>query len=907
MSALPSGRVLGGAGRLLVAAVLAAGCRVACSAEDAVGPASPGIATQLRAEALLRLARAGELADAETDEAARLLTSDDPFVRGPAEWALATRVEAENRTQKPVWPRADAPEWFRRWTEVPAASLLEMDYVRQAVQQGIHRDPARLRQAADAALARARASLADAQASGGDAQTTARAEAALRKMDALRRALEETADLPECQRLWLAFREAGRIVLLAHPAAYAGDILFVTSYPGHSLQNITGACYPWTQKPGGDICIQAGPAPEASCRELLQGRLGPGHVHGIDLWWDGDRVVFGYARQPDWPPRFDTESGDFSFELRKDQPPTHLFEMRIDGDGLRQLTDDPHWSDFEPTYCATGEIVFASDRSARSSECGKFSADHTVVNLYGCQPDGSGIRQLNDNKDIDRYPHSLDDGRIAYTHWEYQERHFFEVHAAWSIRPDGTGADVLANQHLGVPFGLRDVRSVPGGALVAVAAGHHTLAYGPLVRVEPRRGANRVAGIASLTPQVVPQEGPAPKQTVAEGGVHDGGGLWQTPWALSPRHFLAAYTYGPTTAGKPSGLFAVYLLDAFGNKELIHRDRLLSCSCPMPLRPRAVPPVLPPMANPASPYATAYVSDVYRGLPGVPRGSVKGLRILQHVGWPLDVEVGAMRWIPGNAWEAHFGYWSWSPTRVIGTVPVAADGSAWFTVPAGTAVYFQAIDDREMEIRRMRSSVTFQAGEVRGCVGCHETEAEAAVASADHAAFPQGEPAAPQPPPWGAERLLDYESLVQPILDRHCTRCHGTEQPAGGIELSARRLPDGFLQSYRSMFGLAWGESSSVPLLTAIASNRAPGQLVAVSDRFSGASVSQPGQFGSARSRLVLAMADSNHRDEVQLTPDAWTTLVTWIDANAPYYGTFLRKRDFDGKLLPQPVRMAAP
>ena len=890
---------------LTVAAWLFGGA-YACAGEAGNLPVA-----QQRAFELLNAAQSRQLSDRLADEAAAALTANAPFVRGLAEWAIATRVEGDNRGPKLVWPAATAPAWFERWQQLPPHSLLELDYVRQAVQTGIYRDVEALKRSADGIIARAK----DVAALGNGAASEP-ARKAIDALSALRRDMDRgPATLADCQRLWLAMRRTARAVALAQPGAEIASLLFVKLHPGHSLQNITGACYPWTHKPGGGICIQAGLTPGDACRELLAARLGPGHVHGIDLSWNADRVVFGYARQPAWPPRHNTESGSMSFELRKEQPPTRLFEMRLDGSGLRQLGEDCPWNDFEPTYTAADDVVFASDRSGRSSECGMFSADHTVVNLYRYSADGKDLRRLNDNKDIDRYPHSLDNGLIAYTHWEYQERHFMEVHAAWSIRPDGTGADVLANQHRGAPYGLRDIRSVPQGALVAVATGHHTLAYGPLVLVRPERGPNHATSIVSITPEVKPQEGPPPARTVAEGGVRDGGGVWQTPWALSEKCFLAAYTYGPVKAGQPAGSFAIYLVDVFGNKELLHRDPLISCTYPMPVRPRQRPPVMPDRSDPSQGYATAYVADVYRGLDGVQRGTVKSLRIMQHVGWPLTLDAGAHRWIPGNAWEPRFGFWSWSPTRVIGTVPVAEDGSAWFKTPANTAVYFQALDERGLEVRRMRSNVTFQPGEVRGCVGCHETRsaAVASLAPLRGAAAAQdlvgmGEPHTPAPPPWGDDTLLDYERHVQPLLDRHCVRCHGQESPQGGVEFTARRAPDGFLQSFRTMFGLKWADETpfgkSGALLRKMAVNEAPGQLVAISDRFSGSSVTRPRQFGSAKSRLILALADTNHRSEVALGPDDWITLVTWVDANAPYYGTYLKKRDDSGRPLVSPVRV---
>ena len=62
---------------------------------------------------------------------------------------------------------------------------------------------------------------------------------------------------------------------------------------------------------------------------------------------------------------------------------------------------------------------------------------------------------------------------------------------------------------------------------------------------------------------------------------------------------------------------------------------------------------------------------------------------------------------------------------MIGTVPLEADGSAYFKVPVDQAVYFQLLDENQMELRRMRSFISFQPGEQRACVGCHETKAVA--------------------------------------------------------------------------------------------------------------------------------------------------------------------------------------
>ena len=545
-------------------------------------------------------------------------------------------------------------------------------------------------------------------------------------------------------------------------------MVFIRRYAPHTVANITRA-YSWRYKPGGDLQVLDGLQPDAPTRDLIDGRLGPGHVRGMDLGWDGTRIVFSYARQPHWPPRVDTTNyyveGTHVWQLRQEQEPMRLYEIASDGSRLVQRTHDPYWSDFEPTWTATDDIVFSSDRAGRSQQCGAFEYDHSSFNLYRLTTDGQ-IRLFTDSKDTDRYPHSLDNGLIAFTRWEYQERHFMEVHSVWTARPDGTAADALYKHHMPAPLGLRDVRSMP-----------------------------------------------------------------------------------------------------------------------IPLRPRPRPPVFPETTDPDLTYATMVLDDVYQGMDQERGGRVAYLRVAQRVGWPYTPEHGQMTYISGDAWARQFGFWSWAPVRVIGDVPVEADGSAHFLIPANTAVYFQALDRNRMEIRRMRSMVSGQPGEVRGCVGCHETRA-VSVAPRGQELLALSRPASvPAAPPWGAERLLGYEWLVQPIFDRHCLPCHGHEDPAGGLELTSRPAEDGFLQSFRSLFSPR--ESTT----------EQDDPLISVSNRFSDSRVTQPREFGSHRSRLVRVLQeDPRHADEVALSETEWTALLMWIDANAPYYDTFYNKRPEGGR-----------
>lgn len=187
------------------------------------------------------------------------------------------------------------------------------------------------------------------------------------------------------------------------------------------------------------------------------------------------------------------------------------------------------------------------------------------------------------------------------------------------------------------------------------------------------------------------------------------------------------------------------------------------------------------------------------------------------------------------------------------------------------------------------------------------------------------EPSMPKPPPWGDVAILDYEKLIQPIMARHCVRCHGEKDPAKGLELSDTRDPYGFVQSYRSLFGInkdmptplgegyreAYAEIPSLKpeegaLYEAVkAAIYTPGGLLCLSNHMSGPEVTQPKQFGSHRSRFVLSLLnDEAHRKDMALSADEWETLVTWVDANAPYHATYFQYFDAQGKLLPHAKRV---
>jgi mono/diheme cytochrome c family protein len=678
------------------------------------------------------------------------------------------------------------------------------------------------------------------------------------------RQLANTARDEKHRQAYLRERWAVRRLALANPLLNFEQLLIVKRFTQETMPDVCLNHMPWVSRPGGDICVLSGWKGEGlpQVRPLLAGALGPGHVHGADLWWDGSRVVFGYARSKSEQPvkGFPQRLGH---EARLTTEPIHIFEIGIDGRGLRQLTESDIWSDLDPTYLPSGDVAFVSDRCECSLQCNEMDKDETSCNLYVMHGDGSRIRRLSVSKDGDYMPHTLNDGTIAYTRWEYLERDWANVQSLWFIRPDGTGADALFKQHFNDPWSLEDVCPIPGSAkLACIAAGHHTLAVGPLVIIDHHQGINEPSGIGIVTPGVLPPEGGMSGQPVPEGGVAVHGGFFATPGALSETTFLVSYNYGGET--DPTG-YAIYLVDVFGTQELLYRDASISSWRPVPLRPRPRPPILPDNTDLSKSYAVCSLANVAQGVPGVDPKSIRYLRLSEGVQWPYGKKYGGQRYEP----DAKCTNINWTPVRVLGTVPIEPDGSAHFRVPADTAVYFQLLDANQMELRRMRSFISFQPGETRSCTGCHESRA-----AAPHQAtrtFPMAsarEPSILTPPPWG-DWPVSFLRDIQPILNRHCVGCHSGLRPAAGLDLYGGLTP-GYNRAFESISAR---------------------NLVQRSNVHDDARVTMPLAFGSHKSRLVEVLKSGSCSKRAKLSSDDWLRLVTWIDTNAPYHDGFINKR----------------
>jgi hypothetical protein len=258
---------------------------------------------------------------------------------------------------------------------------------------------------------------------------------------------------------------------------------------------------------------------------------------------------------------------------------------------------------------------------------------------------------------------------------------------------------------------------------------------------------------------------------------------------------------------------------------------------------------------------------------GVAKGAVKKLRIVESPekrGWCGGSDLSG-KWF-GQGFQAPGMNWhDFTAKRILGTVPVETDGSAYFSVPSDTFIFFQLLDRDGMMIQSMRSGTVVQSGEKTGCVGCHDNRL--AIPQAQLVmTLAQGRAPSAIEPWYGPPRSFSFIKEVQPVLDRHCVKCHDFGKPAGGKLVLAGDRDPFFNAAYTEL----WRKGYIKPI------GAGP------------ASIQQPYTWGAHPSRLVQILreghpADSKGpaRDQLMLDKESIDRIITWIDINAPYYPTY--------------------
>lgn len=626
----------------------------------------------------------------------------------------------------------------------------------------------------------------------------------------------------------------------------------VSEYIGMPRQS--SKCNPGIEQPfawDNEIAVLPLAAPQSPLRTVFHSE-GNRLITDVDLHWDADRLLFAMPGTHDkW----------------------HVFQMSCDGQDLRQLTptDQPDVHSYDPCYLPNGDIAFVSTAPLQGVPC---NAGVIVGMMYQMDAQGGNIRQICFEQDHSYCPTVLNDGRILYLRWDYTDTPHVWNRVLFSMNPDGTGQREYYGSNSYWPNSVFFARPIPGhpSRIAGIVTGHHVGRVGELVLFDPEQGTHEASGVV----QRIPGYGKKVEPLIEDKLTQHSWPKFTHPYPLSDKYFLVACK--PTE----DSLWGIYLVDVFDNLVLLREEEGQALLEPIPLRKTPRPPVIPSLVKRDRDDATVYLRDVYSGpgLQGIPRGQVKKLRVFTyHFGYQqlagIDHRVGA-----DGPWEIK---------RVLGTVPVEADGSAFFRIPAKMPISLQPLDGQGQALALMRSWMTAMPGETLSCAGCHEPRKE--IPPDGNALALKRTPAEIEP--WhGPPRGFSFQREVQPVLDKYCVACHNGTAQADGTTPVDLRGDQGRYVVFRS------GDPeplivSGVPKAELIKKYRAVFEpsyvtlrsLVRVGGLESDLHLLPAMEFHASTTELVQMLVKGHHN--VRLDEEAWDRLVTWIDLNAPCHGTW--------------------
>lgn len=532
-------------------------------------------------------------------------------------------------------------------------------------------------------------------------------------------------------------------------------------------------------------------------------------------------------------------------------------------------TDDMH-----PCYLPDGGIVFVSTRAEYGTLCD--APDHlSSAIMHRMDGDGTNIRPLSNSAVSEFSPSIMEDGRILYTRWEYVDKGQLGVKCLWAMRPDGSGSSEIYGNDIRFPPTFLHGRQIPGKPhLVSFLGTPHfpQSGIGTVILADLTKDIRTREPMRYITPHVdIRQEGGWNQLRDGKWGRDQNGPLYMDPYPLSEDDYLVAHN--PDRPWSDPTAYGLYLINADGDHGLIHREEDSSCWQPVPLVRRKCPPILPGQLNPdlaAKGLAECLVQDVHFGMTGVGHGEVKHLRVMEQVPRPWD---SRRFWENGAAHTSLVGGPSLSVKVMWGVVPVEEDGSAHFYVPANRNIYLQALDEDYRELQRERTYVNYMPGETRSCIGCHERPHDTPPARATPP-LAMKKPASmpgPQPGDTTGRQVIHFPSYIQPVLDRHCIDCHGSESKSG---LDLRGIDEG-------LYSRSWKAFRRGGMVPTFAEN---------SD-WDGTEYAPPKSIGSHRSRLFEILQDADHKD-LTLSLAEMVRFATWIDASGVFYGSYWGRRD---------------
>jgi hypothetical protein len=409
--------------------------------------------------------------------------------------------------------------------------------------------------------------------------------------------------------------------------------------------------------------------------------------------------------------------------------PWCIWEMKADGTGARQIScgaagaRQPVYQSTVYTITATNvepwvQVAFVGDDPGERDEAGV--APHT--SLWSCKTDGTALRRLTFNLSSDVDPVILPDGRMVYAGWLRSPGSGDRV-ALLGVNEDGTDYQTYAGEQ-----GLR-VKQMPAPT-----------ANGLVAFVESDRIAGDGSGRLASVSQVRPLH--SYRSLTSEGD-----GLFRAPSALPDGRVLVAWR--PASG---EGRFGIFRFDpATGAREKAFDDPAWHSVAAKLVAPRPVPDARSSVVREDDPEGKLFAVDVNVHDLGasLPRGTAKSLRVVEGVPASADQPVGR---------------------RLLGTIPLAGDGSFQVQIPADTPVQLQLLDADGLAIRSSAWLWVRNHGQ-QGCLGCHE-DPERTPPNRFVKALASPAPVLNLPP--DKRRRVTYAD-VAPVVEQKCITCHGRD------------------------------------------------------------------------------------------------------------------------------------
>ncbi|MFI3293418.1 MAG: SUMF1/EgtB/PvdO family nonheme iron enzyme [Rikenellaceae bacterium] len=555
-------------------------------------------------------------------------------------------------------------------------------------------------------------------------------------------------------------------------------------------------------------------------------------VTDLMLHWDSDKLLFTSIN---------------------DRGLWDVFEMGIDGSNLHEVinNDEPDLEFTDGTFLPNGKYMATSNIGYNAVPC--VHGTDPVGNMVLFDPADNSMRRLTFDQDANWNPVVANNGKVMYVRWEYTDLTHYFSRITMHMNPDGTEQKSLYGSGAFFPTSTFDIQPLPGegSAFIGIASGHHGVARsGRLMIFDPAKSRDRFEGIV----QEIPFSTRQIKPIIKDGMVN---GVW--PQFIKPRPVTDKY-FLVTAKLTQQSLWGLYLVDIYDNMTLIAESEGDGFINGIYVQKRETPPVIPDKVDLSSKESTVYIQDIYEGegLPGVPYGTVKKLRVFAY-------EYVYIR-SPSN--HVAQGIQSgWDIKRLLGEVDVNDDGSVIFNIPANTPISLQPMDSEGRALQWMRSWLTGMPGEVVSCVGCHEDQNTIAIPKSNLASKQTPQPIVS----WeGGSRPFTYKLEVQPILDRACVACHNQDSKLdfrGGI------YDPGIAPGTKSFINSENPFSTSYLNLHPYVNRQGPEADIVVM---------APYEYHASTSELIR-MLKNGHKG-VTLTDKEWRTLYAWIDLNAPYH-----------------------